>query len=397
MPAAKKTGVAGLLADLAKKHGTKIGTAADVLTAVNGLTTGNLGVDYATGVDGLPMGRLVELYGPPSSGKTTTALQCAAALQQQIIAKGLDEYILYLDYEQAIDKVYTAALGLDVDHDSFILAQPAYLEQGGEIANALMSKINVGLMIVDSVASMAPKALLDGEFDQRTSAMNRARLLNGWLIRLIGQLKEHDACAVFINHLTESINMTGPMAGRPTENTPGGKGLKYYASLRLKYQQVRNVPGEVDDALIGGGSKGHTSTIVKVKVTKNKVGPPFREAEVRVRFGKGFDNAWSALQVLIAHGSIRKNGAFYKLDLAKMPDLRHPDFWDSDDRAVDFHGADKILAFAETHPTWREALISHAVVLVRAYGGIGLETGDLSGSDIEQAGGVDEVPAEELL
>ncbi len=161
--------IADLLADIERKHGLRIGAASQVVEPTTFLTTGNLAIDHVCG-GGLPLGRTVELYGQPSSGKTTTALQAAAALQSIIIFEQRDEHILYLDFEHAFDGQYAKALGLDTEHPSFLLAQPHSMEAGAESALQLLATGTVRLSIWDSVAAMAPIARLEGEFDQRTAA-----------------------------------------------------------------------------------------------------------------------------------------------------------------------------------------------------------------------------------
>lgn len=380
----QSAGLGPLLADLGKRYGLQVGALSTVVKPVRGLSTDNLAVDYATGVGGLPLGRITELYGPPSSGKTTTALQCAAALQRRIIAGKLDEHILYLDFEHAIDPDYCAALGLDTEHRSFLLARPPYLETGADAALELIATGKIRLLVVDSVASMAPKALDGSTVDRRTTAMDRARLLSAWLLRLVGQLNEHECAAVFINHLMEAIDMSGARAGYlpPQETTPGGKGLKFYASLRLRYQQTKQIKLTAADALTNDEGIAVVGSQTTVKVTKNKVGPPFRQAEVRVTFGKGFDNAWSALQVLIAHKQISKSGAWYKINLNKQPHLHHPAMKPQLENGVWMaQGEQRLLDFIEAHPDWRAALITAATRLAATAGGYGLETGDLAAPD----------------
>lgn len=357
------TDISKVLKDIEKKFGTRIGTTSSIIEKVDGITTGNLAIDYITGVDGMPAGRIVELYGPPSSGKTTTALQTAAALQHKIIAEGLDKHILYLDFEQALDPDYCESLGLDVEHDSFLLGQPMYMEQGAEASLELLRTGRIALIICDSVAAMAPKALSEGDFDQRPAAMNRARLLNGWLLRLIGILQEHQCCAIFINHLMESVEMNSFSRGGPKESTPGGKGLKFYASMRIKFQQLGMVKGFVDDGLTAGENPAQVGTLTRVKVTKNKVGKPFREADVRVTYGAGFDNAWSALQVILNHKAIVKSGAWFTV---KAQNLKH-DEMPLRDGKIQFHGEPAILRFAAAHPEWAEILIDYAVFLLAEY------------------------------
>jgi len=362
--------VADVLKDITKRYDLRIGAMSTVVDPVVGLTTGNLAIDYLTGIGGLPQARITELYGQPSSGKTTTALQAAAALQRDIIAAGRDEHILYLDFEHAMDGEYAAVLGLDVEHPTFILVQPNWLEDGQDIAKRLVQTGRVRLCIWDSVAEMTPKEL---EFGVRTNAMERARLLNSMLQHFNSLFHEHNCAGVFLNHMTEVIAMGGRPGMPAQETSPGGKSLKFYASLRLAYKQVRNIKGQAPDALTGAVTTQVVATDVRVRVTKNKVGVPFREAEVRVRLGQGFDNLWSALTVLTAHKSVvaGSTGHFY-FDPAKVPALVHDDMARSGTGRPYIRGGAALLAFADDHPDWARTVVATAASVVESVGAASL-------------------------
>lgn len=361
--------ITDILKDVSKRFDVKIGSMSDVVDDVVGLSTGNLAIDHITGVGGLPLGRITELYGHPSSGKTTTGLQTAAALQRKILADGSDDRILYLDFEHSMDGDYAASLGLDVEHPSFLLVQPHWLEQGAQVGLQLIGTGKVRLSIWDSVAEMTPKALMEGEFDQRTAAMNRARLMNGLLQRLNSLLHEQNCAGVFLNHLMESVEMGGRPGMPPAETTPGGKGLKFYASLRMSYKQMKNIKGKALDALSGAVIDQVLATHVKVKVTKNKIADPFREAEVRVRFGYGFDDFWSAVQVLTAHKKVVAGaGGFYYFDAKNVPGLVHDDMARSSTGRPNLRGEPALLAFADERPDWRSRVIGEARDVVAAFG-----------------------------
>lgn len=366
MAKAEPASVTEILKDIGKKYSLPIGTMSDVVTQVEGLTTGNLAIDYLTGVGGLPLGRIVELYGQPSSGKTTTALQAAAALQHKIIGEGRDEHILYLDFEHAMDGDYAAALGLDVEHPTFLIVQPHWLEDGADIAERLIKTGKVRLSIWDSVAEMTPKDL---EFGVRTNAMERARLMNSLLQRFNSLLHEHNCCAVFLNHLVEAIGMNRPGLP-PLQTTPGGKALKFYASLRLEYKQTKAIKGEAEDALSGSTTDQAVAQLVKVKATKNKIGVPLRETEVRIHFGAGFDNFWSALQVLVAHKVVQATttGMYY---FANPGAPTHPAMPRSSDGRAYLRGENAVMEFADEHPEWRTLAITEAVNVVNEYGAKG--------------------------
>lgn len=353
--------VEDLLDDLSKKVHIGFGEKTE------GLTTGNLAIDHLTGIGGLPIGRVTELYGNPGAGKTTTALQTAAELQRRIIAENLDEYILYLDYEHAMDEDYATGLGIDLDHRSFIAAQPHWMEQGVEIATKLINTGKVRLSIWDSVAEMTPRDTLEAEFNQRTGAMNRARLMKELLQRITPLAAEKRCAVVFLNHLMESVEMGGRPGMPPAETTPGGKSLKFYSSLRMSYKQIGQVKAKAVDALSATTTDQVVAVNTKVKITKNKVGKPFGETVIRVRLGRGFDNAWSALQVLLAYKQVRKDGAWYRFE----PALEHPAMAvpasTTKGGRPSIQGEYAVLKFADEHPDWAEALVKAATTIVEAH------------------------------
>ncbi len=355
---------------VAKKYDVRVGSLSAVATKTEALTTGNLAIDYLTGVGGLPIGRVTECYGQPSSGKTTTALQAAAELQKRIIAERSDEYILFMDFEHALDEDYAGSLGLDVNHPSFLLAQPYWLEQGAEAAQKLIETGKVRLSIWDSVAEMTPKSVLDADFDRRTSAMERARMIKELLARMTPLIHQKRCASVFLNHLVEGIDMGGGRPGMPPpETTPGGKALKFYSSLRMSYKQVKQIKGKTFDALAGDTVDQVVAVDTKVKVTKNKLGNPFREAVVRVRFGAGFDNAWSALQVLTAYRKVViGTSGFHYFDAKNVPELVHADMRTSPTGRPTIQGEYNVLRFADEHPDWRQALITRAVAAIEEAG-----------------------------
>lgn len=356
-----------LVAEFEKKNSLKIGSMADVVQKVVGMTTGNVAIDYLTGVNGIPQGRITELYGLPSSGKTTTALQTAVNLQRTIIEEGSDDRILYLDFEHALDGDYASELGLDLDHPSFLLAQPHWLEQGAEAALQLIDTGKIRLSIWDSVAAMAPKRLIEGGFDQATSAMHRAKLLSGLMQTLASLLHQRNCAGVFINHMMESVEMTGRPGLPPKTTTPGGRALKYYSSVRLEYRQGKNIKAKLEDMLTGEDADQLVATQVMVKCVKNKVGPPMRTAEVRSRFGMGFDNAWSALQILIAHNQVVQGGSgYYYFDEKKVPALVHPEMGISGTGRPFIQTETSLLDFADDHPDWRSTVIALATATIEA-------------------------------
>lgn len=364
--------LADVLASASKKYNISIGPMDSIAEDVQFLTTGNLAIDYAMG-GGVPMGRTVEMYGPPSSGKTTTALQVAAELQAVIRAGGdeargiqADDVIVYLDYEQAMDKDYATALGLDVNHPTLQFAQPDTLEDGANLALELIKTGRVRLIIFDSVAAMNPSAKAEAEIGKSLPAV-QAKLMKDFGVTLNSVAKKGNTTVIFINHLMEKMEMGG--ARRPgmpaATTTPGGSALKFFASVRVEYKQIRQNKAKVIDPLTREEMLIPTSTDTKVKVQKNKVAPPFREATVRVRFGRGFDNFWTALQVLLANRRIMYSVGYYYFHNAEADGLA-PEWMaraTTGTKRPNIRGEENVFASGDEHPEWRQACIELATRL----------------------------------
>lgn len=367
MAKATKDDFDDILKKTSKDYDLPIGNLREIARATESLTTGNFAIDYATCVGGYPLGRIVELYGDPGSGKTTSALQAAACLQQQIIATGSDDVILYLDYENAIDPAYALALGLDMDHPSFLLAQPSFLEDGMNAAVRLIGTGRVRMAIWDSVAEMQPRALDEVEIGKASVAV-RARLMSQSLSKLSPLVSQHRTCAIFLNHSMEKIDMMGASrGGPPAKTTPGGKALKYYSSMRVEFQQIKQNRKQVKDPFTGDTVTRVESTDVKVKMVKNKVGPPAREVTVRVRFGRGFDNLWSAVQVLIAHKILPSSAGYFYFDKGAA-ELAHPDMGVSGTGRPYIRGETDLTAFGDSHPDWLVRVADAAAKAVVEFG-----------------------------
>ena len=357
-----------MLAKASADYDLKIGPLTEV-EPVDAITTGNLGIDYVTGVGGLPYGRSVELYGPPSSGKTTTALQAAASLQQEIIENGTEEYICYFDHEQALDPAYCEQLGLDLSHPSWLFSQPDSLEQSVDIARKLIDTGQVRMGIWDSVAAMTPEKSLEAESGKVSIAL-QARMMSEFMKQLNPLIRKNRCTAVFLNHRSEVINMGGPPSRFKTYTTPGGKALKFYASLRIEYVQIKNIMGESEDVLTAETVKRVEATNVKVKVVKNKVATPFKEAIVRVRFGRGFDNGYTALQVLLGHKRIwQPSNDKSRLYFHNAPQLVRDDMPRAakNDRPY-LRGEGAVIALMDRDEAWRLRMIQMAEEVVAEAG-----------------------------
>jgi len=256
--------------------------------AVGAISTGLASLDRALGIGGLPKGRIIELFGPESSGKSTLALHVVAAVQ------AVGGVCAYIDAEHALDPTYATKIGVKVD--DLVFSQPDSAEQGLEIADLLARSGGVDVIVVDSVAALVPQAEVDGSMGD-THVGLQARLMSQALRKLTSTLAKTDTMAIFVNQLREKI---GVMFGSP-ETTPGGRALKFYASVRLDVRRVETL--KEDGKPVGAK--------VKVKVVKNKVAPPFGEAELEMRYGCGFDRNLSLLEAAAAEGVISRSGAWY--------------------------------------------------------------------------------------
>jgi recombination protein RecA len=357
------------LAKLVKKYDTPVGSLSDIALPAKFITTGNIAIDHIIG-GGMPLGRLVELAGPPSSGKTTTALQTAAALQKVIIAGGdeelgikADDKILYLDYEATIDQEYCKALGLDIDHNSFLLTQPDSLEDGANLAVGLIETGRIRLVIWDSVASMMPSAKAEAEIGKSLPAV-QAKLMSDLGQKLVPLLYEHQTLNIFVNHLREVLDMSGrrPAHLGPKMSTPGGVALKFYESVRVEYKQLQQIKEKGLDHLSGEIIDIPAATNVEVKITKNKVAPPFKKAVVRVRFGRGFDNFWTAMQILLAGKEVMYSQGYYYFHKVEDKGLA-PEWMErakTGTQRPNIRTDERLFEAADDHPDWRDAVIAHA-------------------------------------
>jgi len=338
---AKKT-LAQALADLRKKS-VDVGPLSDFNMEVDAISTGNVALDLITGVGGIPKGRITELFGLPSSGKTTTALQAAATLQMQ------GGTTLYLDYEQSLDPVYCKALGLDTTAPTFLYMRPRSFEEGANAFRHLNETGEIRLLVVDSVARMVTESELSADTGKVTFA-DRAKMMHQFMRQIVGPIQESATAVIFLNHVLEVVD-TSPMGqqlkarGVSRRTTPGGAALKYYSSLRMEFKQIGNLRTEVLDPLTNEKSATIRQTKVEVTVVKNKVGDPFKKAELRVRFGQGFSQAWTVIDILTAYGVLKKEtGGVYRL----APEVASP-------HALDkpwIKGEDNMVTAVESDPDW---------------------------------------------
>src|SRR2546423_1994162 len=287
----KAKALAAALSQIEKQFGKgsimKLG-AADVDRAIEVVSTGSLGLDLALGVGGLPRGRVVEIYGPESSGKTTLTRQVSANVQK------LGGTAAFIDAEHALDPQYAQRLGVDISE--LLLSQPDNGEQALEIADMLVRSASVDCVVIDSVAALTPKAEIEGEMGEPQMGL-QARLMSQALRKLTANIKRSNTLVIFTNQIRMKI---GVMFGKP-ETTTGGNALKFYASVRMDIRRIGSI------------KKGDevTGSETRVKVVKNKVAPPFRQAEFDVMYGEGISREGEVLEIGVLHGVLEKSGAWY--------------------------------------------------------------------------------------
>jgi recombination protein RecA len=293
----KQKAIDAAIAQIEKAHGkgSIMKMTEEHKVACNVISTGSLALNEALGIGGLPCGRIVEIYGPESSGKTTVSLQTIAEAQK------LGKVCAFIDAEHALDPIYASKLGVNVEE--MLVSQPDHGEQALEIADTLARSGAVDVIVIDSVAALTPKAELEGEMTDANVGM-QARMMSKALRKLTGTIKQNDILCVFINQIRMKI---GVMFGSP-ETTTGGNALKFYASVRLDIRRTGSVKNGND--IVGNETK--------IKVVKNKMAPPFREALTQIMFGEGTDIYGETLDFAVQHGLVEKSGAWYAYEDNKI-------------------------------------------------------------------------------
>ena len=313
----------------------KLGNNAEHLE-VAAIPTGALPLDAALGIGGVPRGRIVEIYGPESSGKTTLALQILAE------AQALGGVVAFIDAEHALDPTYAARLGVDIDE--VLISQPDTGEQGLEICDMLVRSNAIDCIVIDSVAALVPKAEIEGEIGDSSVGL-QARLMSQALRKLAGSLSKSNTTCIFINQLREKI---GVMFGNP-ETTTGGRALKFFSSVRIDIRRIETLKNKTNDAV---GNR------VRAKVVKNKVAPPFRQAEFDLMYGEGISREGCIVDMAVEAGVAKKSGAWYTYgedrlgqgrEAAKEMLRTHPDVRDEIEQKVrDHFEIPTVKPFSET-------------------------------------------------
>jgi recombination protein RecA len=290
--------------------------ARNAISPTEAISTGSISIDYALGIGGLPRGRVTEIYGPESSGKTTLALQVIAEAQR---GGGLAAFV---DAEHALDAEYAKKLGVDIDN--LLVSQPDNGEQALEIVEVLIRSGSVDVVVVDSVAALVPRAEIEGEMGDAQMGL-QARLMSQALRKLTGSISKSKTVLIFINQLREKI---GVMFGNP-ETTTGGRALKFYASIRIDIRRI----GAIKDGDVATGGR------TRVKVVKNKMAPPFREAEFDIMYGEGVSKEGDLLDLAVERKIVEKSGAWFAYGGERLG-----------------QGRENVKQFLKEHPDLRSAI-----------------------------------------
>jgi recombination protein RecA len=355
--------VASVLANLRKEK--QIGSMSDIEFTQGAFSTGNIAVDFRTGIGGYPKGRIVDQHGPKSSGKTTLALQGMAKAQKEIIETEATAYVMFLDYEKTFDVEYAENLGLDTSHSSFIYYAPVTFEEGANAYRELLQTGELRFAVFDSVAAMITEKEIASETGAAMVA-DRAKLMHQFCRQIVPVLERTNSTVIFLNHIMEKVDATWAgqqMAAKGIKQyvRPGGTALDFYSSLTLEFKQKQFHKVSEFDALTNEKVDTVLQTDILMTIVKNKVAKPQGQATLRVRFGKGFSQAYSVVQILLAHKVIKKAGAWHYVpaELAG-PGMEHS----IKDGKIGFQGEEKLIKAMEARPDWLAILEAKAAEIL---------------------------------
>lgn len=369
-PAAKKAvspSLADVLTDLRTEQNTSdhmvIGSLPEFDMTVQGYSTGNIALDWVTRVGGYPHGRIVEQFGPPSSGKTTSALSAMGVEQAKCIESG-EGYVMFEDFERSIDPAYCKKLGLDVAHSSFIYVKPDSFEHGANLFRKLLATGELRMCIFDSVAAMVTEKEKEAETGKANVA-DRAKMMHQFLRQSKDDAERFGTTMIFLNHHLEVVDATpmgAKMAARGIKRftQPGGKALSFYASMRVEFKTLTVIRTAEMDSLTNRKEDQVRQQDVQATIVKNKTGDPFGTAKLRVRWGHGFSNEYSVLDILTKHGAVEvtKTGWYtFPVDLSPG------------DKPLKSRGEDTTISKMEADPGWTAHLTAYAQMLLEQSGG----------------------------
>lgn len=360
-----------LLAKMREKEGSIVGGVSDFNLKIEGVSTGNISIDFLSGIGGIPKGRIVESYGSYSSGKTTAATMTMGQMQKSMNKDGDEDGLLvFVDYERTFDPEYALALGLDASQDNFVYVAPNSLEDGMNTFRELLDTGDVRMVIFDSVAAMVPQGEIDAETGKAEVGL-RAKMLSQACRQITGKLAEYGTTAWFCNHVMEKIDTSfagRQMAARGIKQwtSPGGTALPFYSSFRIFFEKAGTSKTKEFDALDNTEDEEVTGQKIKMTVTKNKVGPAFRVAELRIHRGKGFSQAYSVYKVLESHKIVRRSGAWVKIHKDALPESLYEK---TDEKGwMQIQGEDNVIKAIESSPEWLAAAEKKAKEILTEFG-----------------------------
>jgi recombination protein RecA len=366
-PKTKPSTLAGVLADIRAEQNTTdhmvIGSLPEFDMTVKGYSTGNIALDWITRTGGYPHGRIVEQFGPPSSGKTTSALS-AMGREQALCIEADEGYVMFEDFERSIDPEYCQKLGLDVGHPSFIYVKPDSFEHGANLFRRLLATGELRMCIFDSVAAMVTEKEKESETGKANVA-DRAKMMHQFLRQTKDDAERYGTTMIFLNHHLQVVDAT-PMGqklaarGIKQFTQPGGKALSFYASMRIEFKPLTVIRTAEMDALTNRKEDQVRQQDVQATIVKNKTGDPFGTAKLRVRWGHGFSNEYSVLDILTKHGAV---------DLTKQGWYTFPADLAPDGKQYKSRGEDSTISKIEDNPEWSARLTAYAQMLLEQSGG----------------------------